>query len=302
MIIFTNLNKHFMRKLFLSIMCVACSFGYESVASEPIVGEGNPKPNSENIVFADAVVKRVCVSAFDTNCDGELSYEEAAKVTSIPSKFFGEDAENITTFNELQYFTNLQVIKDSAFFRSNLSQIIIPEGVTHIGAHAFSSTDIVSIIIPDSVTTMGDGVFECCFSLTNIVLSNNLLLIPSNAFRRTNLFSVTIPDGTTSIGSSAFEGCDVLTEITIPDSITSIENYAFSNCSNLKTIYCKVATPPVLYNVGYGHGYFINNDISSLGREKRHFTIYVPQESVSAYKKDRNWKQYSKTIEGYDFK
>lgn len=283
-------------------MCVACSFGYKSVASEPIVGAENPAPNCENIVFADAVVKATCVSAFDTNGDGELSYEEAAKVTSIPSDFFGENKHKISTFNELQYFTNLQVIKDKAFHESNLSQIIIPEGVTHIGYQAFYLTAIVSIVIPDSVKTMGSGTFSSCRNLLDVTLSKNLTSIPRRAFQYTNLQCIIIPEGVKSIDERAFAHCDKLLEVTIPSSVAAIGTAAFYSCENLKVIYCKSVTPPALERDRKYDDYTMSNDIGSLGRTKTYFMIYVPKESVEAYKKDRKWKHYSKNIEGYDFK
>lgn len=282
-------------------MCVACSFGYKSVASEPIVGAENPAPNCENIVFADAVVKATCVSAFDTNGDGELSYEEAAKVTSIPSNFFGENKSKVNTFNELQYFTNLQVIKDKAFDGSNLSQIIIPEGVTHIGHEAFRSTGIVSIVIPDSVKTMGSDTFRFCRNLHDVTLSKNLTSIPKYAFEYTNLQCIIIPEGVKSINDRAFAHCNILIEVTIPSSVTAIGTEAFYSCENLKVIYCKSVTPPALESDSK-YKYTMNNDIGSLGRAKTYFKIYVPKESVETYKKDRKWKHYSKNIEGYDFK
>lgn len=290
-----------MKKLLLSIMCVACSFGYKSVASEPIVEAENPAPNCENIVFADAVVKATCVSAFDTNGDGELSYEEAAKVTSIPSNFFGENKSKVNTFNELQYFTNLQVIKDKAFDGSNLSQIIIPEGVTHIGHEAFRSTGIVSIVIPDSVKTMGSDTFRFCRNLHDVTLSKNLTSIPRIAFEDTHLQYIIIPEGVKSIDRRAFARCDKLLEVTIPSSVTAIGTEAFYSCENLKAIYCKSVTPPALESDSK-YKYTMNNDIGSLWHVKKYFKIYVPKESVETYKKDRKWKHYSKNIEGYDFK
>ncbi len=284
-------------------MCVACSFGYKSVASEPIAGEENPKSNCENIVFADAVVKATCVSAFDTNGDGELSYEEAAKVTSIPSDFFGDNRREVSTFNELQYFTNLQVIKDEAFDSSNLCQIIIPEGVTHIGREAFRDTSIASIVIPDSVKTMGDGTFFRCWNLHDVTLSKNLSSIPIHAFEFTNLQCIIIPDSVKSINDRAFANCNALIEVTIPSSVAAIGPEAFYSCENLKVIYCKSVTPPALENE-YESNYYctMSNDRGILGHEKKYFKIYVPKESVKAYKKDRKWKTYSKNIEGYDFK
>ncbi len=292
-----------MRKfLLLCTLCGLFSVGYTTFDSEAGAGANETKPKTENIVFADAVVKAACVSAFDTNGDGELSYEEAANVTSIPSNFFGDNIDKVNTFNELQHFTNLQVIKDKAFYGySPLSQIIIPESVIHIGSSAFRNTSIVSIVIPDSVKTIGNEAFWDCRELDNIVLSKNITSIAAYAFERTHIQHITIPEGITSIDEGAFYDCDRLVEVTIPSSVTAIGDFAFSNCEGLKIIYCKPTTPPTLDNT-YNHGTNICNEAGLFGRTKKYFKIYVPKESVKAYKKDRNWKHYSKCIEGYDFK
>ena len=52
------------------------------------------------ITFADANVKALCVANWDTNGDGELSYAEAAAVTSLGEVF--RNQPSITSFNELQ--------------------------------------------------------------------------------------------------------------------------------------------------------------------------------------------------------
>ena len=299
-----NLNRPIMKKfLLLCTLCGLFSVGYTNINSEQQTSEYEPKTEAENIVFADAVVKAVCVSAFDTNGDGELSYEEAAKVTSIPSDFFGENKGKVSTFNELKYFTNLQLIKDRAFAGSGLSQIIIPEGVTHIGYKAFQYTNIASIVIPNSVKTMGDVTFFCCLNLHDVTLSKNLTSIPNCAFEFTNLQCIIIPDSVKSINDRAFANCNALIEVTIPSSVVAIGPEAFGRCQNLRAIYCKSVTPPALDNE-YESNYncTMSNDTGILGRAKKYFKIYVPKESVKAYKKDRKWKHYSKNIEGYDFK
>ncbi len=113
--------------------------------------------------------------------------------------------------------------------------------------------------------------------------------INNNAFSGCDgLTSIDIPDSVTSIGSFAFYDCDSLTSITIPDSVTSIGSYAFEYCNKLISIYCKATTPPAL-----GNDVFYYN---ASGRK-----IYVPRNSVSAYKNADGWHLYSSSILGYDF-
>jgi hypothetical protein len=100
---------------------------------------------------------------------------------------------------------------------------------------------------------------------------------------------VTIGDSVTEIGGYAFYNCKSLTSVTIPDSVTIIEGFAFYNCSSLTSVYCKATIPPA-----FGNGTVFDNNGS--GRK-----IYVPAESVDAYKSENLWSEYTDAIVGYNF-
>ena len=62
-------------------------------------GSGNGQYDSEDFIhFEDINVKKICVQNWDTNHDGELSYAEAAAVTSIGTVFYSN--KDIQIFNE----------------------------------------------------------------------------------------------------------------------------------------------------------------------------------------------------------
>ncbi len=107
---------------------------------------------------------------------------------------------------------------------SKVKKIVIEDGVTSIGDHAFRScNNLTSITIPDSVTSIGDAAFRSCSSLTSITLPDSVTSIGDYAFGFcVGLSSITIPDGVTSIGYDAFYACSSLSSITIPDNVTSI--------------------------------------------------------------------------------
>ena len=101
------------------------------------------------------------------------------------------------------------------------------------------------------------------------------------------LTNITLPENLTHIGKWAFKYCSSLTTITIPEKVTNIGNLAFGSCDELKTIYCKPTIPPVLEG----------EELHTSWNEEA--DIYVPSESVNAYKNAEVWKQYN--IIGYDF-
>ena len=132
-------------------------------------------------------------------------------------------------------------------------------------------------------TSIAQLVFDSCTSLTSVNIPNSVTTIGDNAFRGCNgLTSVTIPNSVTSIDGSAFESCSGLTSVTIPNSVTSIGSYAFSGCSGLTSVTIHATTPPSL-----GSSAFNNTN---------NCPIYVPAESLDAYKTAGNWSSLASRI------
>ena len=205
--------------------------------------------NIDAIEFAHSAVEQKLVEAFDTNCDGELSYSEAAAVTSgdAVKAAFGA-IKTYRSFDEFQYFTGITSIPDEMFKDWNLlTSIIIPKSVTSIGNSSFSGClKLSAITISDSVQSIGYGAFSKCSSLERIVIPNSVVSLgsyPALNDKKTGLFSgcttlksIVLSNRLTSIPRFAFSGCTSLSSITIPNSVTTIRTGAFINCSSLKSI------------------------------------------------------------------
>ena len=190
------------------------------------------------ISFADDAAKAICVANWDTNGDGELSYDEAAAVTIIPIGVFTNN-QDITAFEELKYFTNVTSIDPDAFNGcSELRRIVIPSNVEEIGLRSFKGCqNITSINIPDNVKTIGYQAFMDCTELSSLVLPNSMTKIDYSTFERCSaLKSIVIPSGVTSIGNRAFVGCQSLTSVVFPEVVYTIGKYAFSLCIELSSV------------------------------------------------------------------
>ena len=231
---------------------------------------------------------------------GEYAFADCSSLPIIDNIRYADTYLIETTDKTMSVYTikdNTRFIGNGAFqFCSSLTSVTIPESVTSIGdlafygcsgltefkckyasedgrcliidgtLNSFAPAGLTEYTIPDSVTTIGNSTFTYCSSLT----------------------SVTIPDSVTTIGDWAFYSCDNLTSVTISDSVTTIGDYAFSYCSSLTSVYCKATTPPA-----GGSDMFYNN---ASGRK-----IYVPMESVNAYKSAEGWSDYADAIVGYNF-
>ena len=175
-------------------------------------------------------------------------------------------------------------------WEDGVGRIYFDRPIKKIGWEAFRYWyNLTSIDIPNSVKSIGDCAFYYCDRLTSINIPNSVTSIGDYAFYHCDsLKSINIPNSVTSMGDYAFYHCDSLKSVTIGNSVTSIGDYAFEFCSSLTSVYCRATTPPQL-----GSNVFYRN---ASGRK-----IYVPRNSVDAYKSAAGWSKYAADIVGYDF-
>lgn len=118
---------------------------------------------------------------------------------------------------------------------TEITNLVIPEGVTNISAYAFYHAEsITSVTFPSTLESIGENAFAHS-GLTSVDIPVGFTEIGEGAFQHcANLTSVTIPEGVTKIGNAAFVHTG-LTSLTLPSTITSMMQ-SFYGCENLATL------------------------------------------------------------------
>ena len=142
----------------------------------------------------------------------------------------------------------------------------------------------IEVYVGDCVLHLGDDAFYGLRNMTSCRLPNNIDKIPSSCFHFCfSLTSITIPYSVTEISYDAFYNCSSLKNISIPSNVTSIGNRALNKCRSLTSITVEATTPPTL-----------SEDM--VFDDTNNCPIYVPSESVNAYKAATNWSTYASRI------
>ena len=114
----------------------------------------------------------------------------------------------------------------------------------------------------------------------------NVTIIANEAFRNRSLKSIVLPNNLTKIGKEAFYN-NYLTSVTIPSSVTSIGAGAFESnrpaSNRLTSVTIHAVNPPTI-------------DEETTFGYKSSLKIYVPAQSVNAYKTAKGWRRYADKI------
>lgn len=133
-------------------------------------------------------------------------------------------------------------------YRSSITTVTLPEGITSIGANAFSRCPNLSVCnFPSSISSIGEYAFYQCGSLNSVFISvNGSLSISQHVFVDcSSLSKIKLKaSGTIDIGKYAFGGTEnpsITVEVTIISPTVHIDDDAFSHYSTLSslTLYCE---------------------------------------------------------------
>lgn len=208
------------------------------------------------------------------NCSSlrSITFEKGLQLKSIESEGYTNTLfAYCTALTSIEIPASVETIKGCIFNNcSSLTSVTFEKGsqLKYIVGGSYSSSAVfenckalTSIEIPASVEAMGHEIFENCSSLTNVTFEKGSRL--------------------RSIEGSAFVNCNALISIEIPVSVETIGGMCY-NCINLANIYCYPSTPPIL-------------DYLSC----KNFVLYVPSQSIDAYK-NSSWSKYYSSIKAIE--
>ncbi|MBQ2291428.1 MAG: leucine-rich repeat domain-containing protein [Paludibacteraceae bacterium] len=198
---------------------------------------------------------------------------------------------------------------------SSLTSITLKEGLEHIEGNAFADCRLLeTITFPNSLKTVGSYAFSFTAwynnqpnggvyagnvfykykgdipKNTSFVIKEGTISISPDAFIKENrridygLVAVAIPNSVEIIGEYAFSQCRALRSVNIPSRVTTIESYAFSYCKSLTSVTSEIVEPLSLPS-----DVFFKASVANA-------TLYVPAESVEAYKNADQWKDFGQVL------
>lgn len=226
--------------------CAWVSNGRDELRSAVMTVRTGDKPAGE-IKFKDLTVKKICIENWDFDADGVFTLEEAEMVRSLGFAFKRND--DITSFDELEHFTGLRAIPDSAFLSCrNLTSVKLPEGVTSIRNFAFTDCrELKEAALPEGLESIGDNALNACPKLDFEKLPDGLKSIGAFGIANCGSLSLTsLPETLTSIGNAAFAGDVELALKELPPHLTSIGDGTFDGCYKL----CISKIPEGIVSIG----------------------------------------------------
>ncbi len=171
--------------------------------------------------------------------------------------------EDTPSLKSIDLPETLSYIDDSAFRRSGLTSLVIPDSVETIGYSAFSetairsldlgngvkaiissafkNTPVTSVVLPDSLSFLGSYAFENCKDLKSLSIGSGLVEIPYRSFADTGIENLVIPGTVEFINGSAFNGSAIST-LTLNEGLQYISEFAFQNCNNLESVHIPAST------------------------------------------------------------
>ena len=203
-----------------SVLCSIMNNHFTGILTTPITDSDGDKHKGTNKLFFSQIKGEK-----DNSTNTTYSFDEF--------RFFRHYGE-ICSEGDIKANT----IGPDTFANSNITSIIIPEGITHISDRAFyKCRQLEKVILPSTLEYIGEQAFMKCSQLNNVIIPPSVKIIDSGAFMACkSLNNLIISNGVKYIGRKAFHGCNI-EKLIIPDSVYIVCAKAFGMCKNLKKVW-----------------------------------------------------------------
>ena len=148
----------------------------------------------------------------------------------------------------IEGLTVTQILGEAFYNRRDVTNVILPEGITSLHEGAFSLSGITSILIPASVNNAykafiyadslqsievapGNAIYS---SVDGVLFNKDKTLLSEYPAGREGAYSV--PTGVEFMREYAFAGRNKLTSVTLPSTLLFVPEYAFAYCRNLQSV------------------------------------------------------------------
>ena len=246
------------------------------------------------------------------NLGGYINYPDTvpgpSDLTVIISegiKTIGNQAfEGCSSLKKVVFPNGLNTIEYAAFKGcTSLKDIVFPEIMERIqggnfmgdGQGAFQGcSSLTRVVIPKGINRIENCLFRNCKSLTTVVLPEGIEQIDCRAFQDcVNLAIVDLPNSLQIIKRQSFANSKMLTNVVLPEGLVELEGSSFAYCSMVSCTSLSVAPPTVSFSFDEGTCY-CEDDPFCFNYQLQ--AIYVPRESVDAYKAADGWNHYADII------
>ena len=188
----------------------------------------------------------------------------------------------------------------------NIKELTLPDNLEYAGYCAYPAVSafhvkslenwlkirigwIYSLRHPDTpALPYGDSYYDIIVDnkiLKEVTVPGYIGSINPGAFYGSNITELVAEEGVTAIGENALDKCKELTSVTLPSSLETM-NCSFWHCDSLRFIVIRRTTPP-----GTDNWYFeFDSKVAA------NCTLYVPQESLEAYRNDYFWGKFQNIL------
>ena len=210
--------------------------------------------NCDGLVYVVAKANLTSVGTYAFANSNKLKYFEFRGTTLGTYMFANDDKLDTVYFNE-----STQTIPEGAFYNcTGLLDISLPSSLKTLGASAFRKSGLVYVHIPQNVTSIGTYSFAEMPKLEKASF-DNAVMSAYIFYNSTKLNEVTYSNSSfATINEYAFYGCTSFTNLTWPSNLKTIGTYAFANIYNLKDLVVPNTVTTIERNA------FFNDDVVNL--------------------------------------